>query len=62
MKAIIGQKGKIDKDISNLYNLNYEVYSELTKNDEVDLLESIACVVQSFSSCLPPFLLFKGVR
>lgn len=62
MKVIVGQKGKCDKDVPNLYNLNYETYSELAKNSEANLLNSTSCVVQSFSSCLPPYLLLKEVK
>ncbi len=51
-----------DKTIPELYHLKYQSYSELTKNQEVNILQSTACVMQSFSSCLPPYLLLQNVK
>jgi 16S rRNA C967 or C1407 C5-methylase (RsmB/RsmF family) len=44
--------------IPNLYNLSYQQYSQLT-TDHPELSTSPACVIQSFSSNLPPFMLFQ---
>lgn len=49
-----------DKDIPNLYDLAYEDYSLLRANSP-ELFTQPGIVVQSKSSCLPPFVLFQGL-
>jgi len=53
--------GDRDTVVPQLYHLKYEDYSALTKDKALNLLNSPACVIQSFSSSLPAFLLLQGV-
>jgi 16S rRNA C967 or C1407 C5-methylase (RsmB/RsmF family) len=57
----LAKVGRKDGLIPNMYHLEQEVYSELTKDSSLNLLKTSACVMQSFSSALPPFLLLNGV-
>ena len=43
-----------------MFNLLQDEYSSLVK-DQPTLLTSHLCTIQSFSSALPPFLLFQGL-
>ena len=47
--------------VPNLYHLKYEAYSQMTKNNDMEILQSKQCVMQSLSSCLPAYLLMHGV-
>ena len=43
-----------------MFDLKYYEYSELVKK-KYNILQTHHCVIQSFSSALPPFLLFQGL-
>jgi len=47
--------------VPGLFNLTHLQYSQLTSQNP-EIRTSSACVVQSFSSNLPPFVLFQGLE
>lgn len=49
-----------DPLLPSLYHLSYAEYSELLRKHR-EFKESSGCVVQSFSSALPPVFLFRGL-
>lgn len=53
-------QGSKDSLIPHLYTLEYSEYSHMTRENP-EILKSSAYVVQSFSSALPPVLLFMGL-
>jgi len=57
----LSEISKQDQIVPNLYHLQHNSYSELTKDETLHILENSACVMQSFSSALPPYLLMSGV-
>lgn len=43
-----------------MFDLKYNEYSDLVKKNS-NIFTTHYCVIQSFSSALPPFLLFQGL-
>ena len=61
IRKVLEEKGQMDPLVPNLYHLEYQNYSEIIKLNQIDLLHSNQCVMQSLSSCLPAYFLFQGV-